>query len=79
MKRTKLTEMPMARAAAALSPAVRTIRPQRVLRSAQASRIGERDADEKQRIDLQRAVQVGVVGPESPSGIEPSRGAVGWM
>ena len=71
--------MPMARAAAALSPTVRTTRPQRVLRERPGNHERQRDADEEQRVDLERALQIGVVAPEPPSGIEPSRGAVGWM
>jgi hypothetical protein len=60
----------MARAAAALSPTV----PARV-----AERPGDHDrqcdADEEQRIDLERALQIGVVGPESERDrAEPRRG-----
>ena len=44
----------MARAAAALSPVVRTIRPQRVLAKPQAIAIAASDPDEEQRVDVQR-------------------------
>ena len=54
----------MARAASALSPAMRTIRPQRVLREAPThSATRERDADEEQRVDLQRRAHLRDVAP----------------
>ncbi len=68
----------MARAASALSPAMRRIRPQRVCVSAQTSERRERDADEEQHVDLQRGAHLRDVAP--PAELDRGRiGACGWI
>jgi hypothetical protein len=67
----------MARAASTLSPDQRTIRPQRVFFSAQASGEGQHDADDEQRVDLQRLLHLrDLLQPPRSSG---RFGALGWM
>ncbi len=66
----------MARAEAALSPVMRTIRPQRVLASAHHMKTGKRDADEEERIDLERLRDRRGLLAQPPSGIASRRGAV---
>ena len=69
----------MARAASALSPTMRTIRPQRVLveRPAQSER--QRDADQEQRVDLQRGADLRRCRSSSRAESTGSIGACGWM
>ena len=78
-KRTRSTEMPMARAAGALSPVVRKIRPQRVFLKPQPEKHGERHADQEQWVHVERLAHRGDRSSHSPIGIDGSRGAVGWM
>ena len=77
--RTRLTEAPIARAASTLSPASRTIRPQRVFVSAQAQREGEHDADHEQVVDLQRLADLRDARSTSRGRCAPRLGALGWM
>src|SRR5271170_3688417 len=73
MRRTKLTEMPIARAAAALSPTVLTTSPQRVLRSDQASRIASAMPMKNSGLTCSALFRL-ASSVQNPKGIEPSRG-----
>ena len=70
--------MPMARAAAALSPTVRTTRPQRVLRKDQAISAASTMPMKKSGLTCKALFKL-ALSLQKPSEIEPSRGAVGWM
>src|SRR5271154_1602329 len=76
--RTKLTEIPMARAAAALSPTVRTTRPQRVLRKDQAISAARMMPMKKGGLPCKALFKL-ALSPQKPSEIELTRGAVAWM
>src|SRR5271170_3173469 len=78
MRRTKLTEMPIARAAAALSPTVRTTRPQRVLRNDHAIAIANTMPMKNSGLTWSALFRLGS-SVQNPSGIELSLGAVGWI
>ena len=78
MRRTKLTEMPMARAAAALSPTVRTTRPQRVLRNAHAIASASAMPMKNSGLTWSALFRLGLP-LQNPSGIEASLGASGWI
>src|SRR5258708_38677454 len=70
--------MPIARAAAALSPTVRTTSPQRVLRSAQPIRIAIRIPTKNSGLTSSALLRLGL-SVQPPSGKEGKRGGVGWV
>ena len=76
--RTRLTDRPIASAAGALSPVVRTIRPTRVLRKPQAMTIAA--AMPTKNSGLTRSATDSAGSPvQSASAIAGRRGACGWM
>ena len=68
----------LALAAAALSPTVRTMRPQRVLAKAQAMMRATAIPTKNNGL-MSSALRRLASSLKPPNGIEPSRGAVGWM
>ena len=68
----------MARAEAALSPVMRTIRPQRVLASAHHRKTASAMPTKNSGLTCKACATAGLP-LQPPSGIASRRGAVGWM